>query len=1032
METGGDDGRGHGGRGPPRRQQQPPDLNLQPQWRRPQTPPTTSHSNLTLQPEWRRSRQPPSTSTPSHPPYSASGGEEQRELRLQPEWRRPRPPTTTTTTTTSPEPERRLPRPTSSFWNQNQSYRKPQSSSSGGESSRTSSAADHADFWRLPSDSQVPKLERLQISRQLATASSTVERKDKLSPIRRPDNGGTLAILTSKLRVNHFPVKLNPESIIMHYNVGVKPKFPSKHGRPQKLSKSDLSMIRDKLFSDDPQRLPLDMTAYDGAKNIFSAIKLPEETFTVELSEGDDEKTLAYSVTLTLVNTYRLCKLMDYLSGHSLSVPRDILQGMDVVVKENPARRTVAVGRHFYPTNPPVALKDLRRGIIAVGGFQHSLKPTLQGLSLCVDYSVLAFRKQVSVLDFLHEHIDNFKLDEFEYFRKDVEDALIGLKVSVTHRKSKQKYTVARLTPQNTRYVTFPIDNAEGWNISKNASLLTFFRDKYGKDIVYKDIPCLDLGKGNKKNYVPMEFCVLVGGQKYPKERLDTDSAKTLKALSLAHPTERESAIQKMVHSSDGPCGGDVITNFGMRVNTNMTTILGRVIVPPELKLGDPNGKAIKVSLDLEKCNWNLVGRSMVEGKPVDRWAILDFTSSGSYKHQLRVNEFVNRLIGKYQRMGINMQEPIWYEESSMQILARHDLLCELLQKISNTCKHKHGHLQFLLCVMTKKSPGYKYLKWISETKVGIVTQCCLSHSANEGDDLFYTNLALKINAKLGGSNVELNHMFPFFEGDRHVMFVGADVNHPGSRDTKSPSIAAVVATVNWPAANRYAARVCPQYNRSEKILNFGEVCFELVACYSRINGVRPERIIIFRDGVSEYQFDMVLNEELHDLKREFQRLNYFPTITLIVAQKRHQTRFFPEGWKDGSSSGNILPGTVVDAKVTHPFEFDFYLCSYYGSIGTSKPTHYHVLWDEHKFKSDELQKLIYDMCFTFAKCTKPVSLVPPVYYADLAAYRGRLYHEARVGMQSMRSVGSSSSTASFEQGFYRLHPDLENMMFFI
>ncbi|MED6193883.1 Protein argonaute-2 [Stylosanthes scabra] len=296
METGGDDGRGHGVRGPPPRQQQPPELNLQPQWRRPQTPPTTSHSNLTLQPEWRRSRQPPSTSTPSHPQYSSASGEEPRELRLQPEWRRPRPPTTTTTTT-SQEPERRLPRPTSSFWNQNQSYRKLQSSSSGSESSRTSSAADHADFWRLPSDSQVPKLERLQISRQLATASSTVERKDKLSPIRRPDNGGTLAILTSKLRVNHFPVKLNPESIIMYYNVGVKPKFPSKHGRPQKLSKSDLSMIRDKLFSNDPQRLPLDMTAYDGAKNIFSAIKLPEETFTVELSEGDDEKTLAYSAS---------------------------------------------------------------------------------------------------------------------------------------------------------------------------------------------------------------------------------------------------------------------------------------------------------------------------------------------------------------------------------------------------------------------------------------------------------------------------------------------------------------------------------------------------------------------------------------------------------------------------------------------------------------------------------------------------------------------------------------------------------------
>ncbi|TKY72338.1 argonaute 2 [Spatholobus suberectus] len=276
----------------------------------------------------------------------------------------------------------------------------------------------------------------------------------------------------------------------------------------------------------------------------------------------------------------------------------------------------------------------------------------------------------------------------------------------------------------------------------------------------------------------------------------------------------------------------------------------------------------------------------MVEGKPVEHWGILDFTSFGSYKYKLRGKEFMQKLKGKYKKLGIYMQEPIWYEESSMKILASYDLLSELLEKVNNTCKYNQAHLQFLFCVMAKKSPGYKYLKWISETKLGIVTQCCLSNSANEGEDKFYTNLALKINAKLGGSNVELSKGLPYFEGEGHVMFLGADVNHPGYQDTRSPSIAAVVATVNWPAANRYAARVCPQYNRSEKILNFREVCLELVACYRRMNGVRPERIVIFRDGVSEYQFDMVLNDELQDLKRVFQRVNYFPTITLIVAQK--------------------------------------------------------------------------------------------------------------------------------------------------
>ncbi|KAK9986286.1 hypothetical protein SO802_031237 [Lithocarpus litseifolius] len=184
----------------------------------------------------------------------------------------------------------------------------------------------------------------------------------------------------------------------------------------------------------------------------------------------------------------------------------------------------------------------------------------------------------------------------------------------------------------------------------------------------------------------------------------------------------------------------------------------------------------------------------------------------------------------------------------------------------------------------------------------------------------------------------------------------------------------------------------------------------------------------------------MVLNEELLDLKMALQKIKKSPVITLIVAQKRHQTRLFLENKSDGGPTGNVSPGSVVDTTIVHPFEFDFYLCSHYGSLGTSKPTHYYVLWDEHGFTSDDLQKRIYHMCFTFARCTKPVSLVPPVYYADLAAYRGRLYYEAVVEGQSPASATSSSSSsissslfsaASLDPNLFKLHADLENIMFF-
>lgn len=107
------------------------------------------------------------------------------------------------------------------------------------------------------------------------------------------------------------------------------------------------------------------------------------------------------------------------------------------------------------------------------------------------------------------------------------------------------------------------------------------------------------------------------------------------------------------------------------------------------------------------------------------------------------------------------------------------------------------GKLQMIVCVMTEKDPGYKFLKWVSETRIGVVTQCCLCNPANRGRDQYLANLCLKINAKLGGSNFELFENLPHFDTGDHVMFIGADVNHPGPKNKSCPSIAVVVGTVN-------------------------------------------------------------------------------------------------------------------------------------------------------------------------------------------------------------------------------------------
>ncbi len=89
----------------------------------------------------------------------------------------------------------------------------------------------------------------------------------------------------------------------------------------------------------------------------------------------------------------------------------------------------------------------------------------------------------------------------------------------------------------------------------------------------------------------------------------------------------------------------------------------------------------------------------------------------------------------------------------------------------------------------------------------------------------------------------------------------------------------------------------------------------------------------MFRDGVSEGQFEIVLNKEIAAIQRACKRLqeDYQPGITYFVAQKRHKTRLFPQQKGDSLKNGNVPPGTVVDTDITHPTVSSFFLASHEG-----------------------------------------------------------------------------------------------------
>ncbi|PKY60591.1 hypothetical protein RhiirA4_519173, partial [Rhizophagus irregularis] len=181
------------------------------------------------------------------------------------------------------------------------------------------------------------------------------------------------------------------------------------------------------------------------------------------------------------------------------------------------------------------------------------------------------------------------------------------------------------------------------------------------------------------------------------------------------------------------------------------------------------------------------------------------------------------------------------------------------------------------------------------------------------------------MNVKLGGENSFLIPEHIQFLADEPTILMGAGVTHPWSGDNEGLSYAALCGSVNVKASH-YAASIRVQLGHTEIITNLANMVKELLKTFYQTCGLKPKKIIFYRDSVSKSQFKFLLKSELTAIKAACQSLeaNYRPTITFVVIQKRHHTRFFPMERKYADRSGNCLPGTVVDMDITHPFEFDF------------------------------------------------------------------------------------------------------------
>jgi eukaryotic translation initiation factor 2C len=356
-------------------------------------------------------------------------------------------------------------------------------------------------------------------------------------PMQRPDSGGSLSQATVKLLVNHFIVSYRKVTTIFHYDINIKLDEASSNASGKELSKAEFLSVKDELFRESSLRRLSSCVAYDGGRNLYTSAELPAGLFRVRV------RSKTYIVSVDLKKQLPLSQLSD------LPVPREVLQGLDVVVREASRWNKIILGRGFYSPSSSI---DIGQGAVAMKGTQQSLKSTQQGLILCVDYSVMPFYKAGPVMDLVQKLVRylDYRTTLNKRQMENLVDELKGRRVTVIHRRTNQKYTVQGLTPLPANQMTF-VDAESG----QTRSLVDYYAQKHGKVIEYQMLPCLDLSKSkDKPNHVPIELCTLLEGQRFPKANLNQNSEKILKGRALIPASKRMEEIQNLVNASDGPC----------------------------------------------------------------------------------------------------------------------------------------------------------------------------------------------------------------------------------------------------------------------------------------------------------------------------------------------------------------------------------------------------------------------------------------------------------------------------------------------
>ncbi|KAG5716256.1 Protein argonaute-2 [Termitomyces sp. T112] len=513
----------------------------------------------------------------------------------------------------------------------------------------------------------------------------------------------------------------------------------------------------------------------------------------------------------------------------------------------------------------------------------------------------------------------------------------------------------------------------------------------------------------------PMSACKTI--QQLYKNRSSPDVVREALEFFPRDPKQRLNAITagwQQLKYTQSP----FLIGAGISVNPQPLSVQGRLLPSPTITFGDSQ------LAPQRQGTWDVMRRRFIKPAQISAWTVVDFANCDP--------TVLNRFIA----------------DLGMSVIPPHNVVRSLPSSVIAQVLSTAGraaNATMILVILPESAPDpYREVKRFGDITQGVVTQCVkwsrklASDAQQRRANQYYNNLILKINAKLGGINYMPKNQAMEYLKSTPTMVIGSDVSHPAP-GSLLPSISALVASVDERLC-KYTASIRVQASRTEIIQDLSEMFKIALTTFYQMHKIYPKRIFVFRDGVSEGEFQTVLSKEVEAMKDvlpETYGKNQadWPELTLIIVGKRHHFRFFGNAdAQDPRGNGNLYSGFVVDQDIIHPVYQDFYLQSQPGLKGTSRPSHYTVLRNGSNLSSDALQEIAYALCHCYSRATRSVKIPAPVYYADLVCRRAKFHFSDDVGSVDEMSVTSDEEQHLdyFKQHFSDINTRVKNSMYFV